>query len=65
MKVSFLDISNLLRKINIMMDKVSKVEKTKRKICGKWLIKYVIIVCDKLSLTSIIEYRCLNWGKTV
>ena len=65
MNVSFLDISNLLRKINIMMDKVSKVKKTKRKICGKWLIKYVIIVCDKLSLTSIIEYRCSNWGKTV
>ena len=35
MNVSFLDISNLLRKINIMMDKVSKVKKTKRKICGK------------------------------
>ena len=27
----FLDISNLLRKINIMMDKVSKVKKKKEK----------------------------------
>lgn len=31
MNVSFLDISNLLRKINIMMDKVSKVKKQKEK----------------------------------